>query len=229
MNILALDTTSAHSSVAVLRDDSILLEYNFTSMDNLSSLLIPSLEFLLKSLRLHLEDIELFGVGIGPGLFTGIRIGLSTIKGLLFAEPRPVVPVVTLNALAHKFGDARRPVVPLIDARRGEVYTARYLFRDGRVTESVAPRLAPIAELNTIFPVDEEHLFVGSGAEAHREWLRSQFRKSKIYSRSFFLASEIGRIAYREVLEGRFITDLQKLQPLYIRKPDAEIHAAASH
>ncbi len=97
MNILALDTTSRFSSIAVLRDDEIQLEYNFSSADNLSALLVPNLDFLLKSLKLDLERVDLLGVAVGPGLYTGIRIGLATIKGLLLGNDRPLVPVVKEN------------------------------------------------------------------------------------------------------------------------------------
>jgi tRNA threonylcarbamoyladenosine biosynthesis protein TsaB len=77
MIILSLDTSSRDASIAVLKDEDVLLEYNFSSQDNLSAMLVPSLEFILKALGLHMAQIDVFGVGIGPGLFTGIRIGID--------------------------------------------------------------------------------------------------------------------------------------------------------
>jgi len=78
MNLLCFDTTSRDASIAVLRDDEIVLEYNFSSRDDLSAMLIPSLEFLLRSLGVKVAQIDLFGVSVGPGLFTGIRVGPPT-------------------------------------------------------------------------------------------------------------------------------------------------------
>ena len=100
MNLLGLDTSSRDVSIAVLKDESLALEYNFISQDNLSAMLVPSLEFILKALGLQIAQIDVFGISLGPGLFTGIRIGMATLKGLAFAERKPVVGVISLKALA---------------------------------------------------------------------------------------------------------------------------------
>ncbi|MBE0665367.1 MAG: tRNA (adenosine(37)-N6)-threonylcarbamoyltransferase complex dimerization subunit type 1 TsaB, partial [Candidatus Aminicenantes bacterium] len=117
MNLLCFDTTSRDASIAVLRDEEILQEYNFSTRDNLSAVMIPSLEFLLRSLGMKISQIDLFGVAVGPGLFTGIRIGLATLKGMNFAAAKPMVAVNTLEALAFKFADSKKNIVALIDAR----------------------------------------------------------------------------------------------------------------
>ena len=222
MNILALDTTSAFSSIAVLRDGDIVLEYNFTSEDNLSAMLIPSMEFILKSVSLKLEEIDLFGIGIGPGLFTGIRVGLATLKGILFPKPKPLVPVITLKALACKFSASPRTIVPLIDARRDEVYLAGYRFDNGQCVELLEPSLIKVSQLAEKLANLKQLLFVGSGAENHRDVLKKNFPEAPLYYRSFFLASEIGKIAFASFQSGQYIIDLQQLLPLYIRRPDAE-------
>ena len=123
------------------------VEYNFSSEDNLSSLLIPSLQFLLKSLKLKPEDIDVFGIGIGPGLFTGIRIGLATLKGMLFGLRKPFVPVVTLHALAFKFVDSIRSIIPLIDAKRNEVYMGCYRSDEGGLVEAMETQIIYIIYL----------------------------------------------------------------------------------
>jgi tRNA threonylcarbamoyl adenosine modification protein YeaZ len=222
MNILALDTSSRFASIAVLNDDRIQLEYNFSSEDNLSSLLIPSLQFLLKSLKLKPEDIDVFGIGIGPGLFTGIRIGLATLKGMLFGLRKPFVPVVTLHALAFKFVDSVRSIIPLIDAKRNEVYMGCYRSDEGGLVEAMEPALLGMNPLLERIRQCEDKIFVGSGAETYRNWLRSNFKDGKLFYRSHFLASEIGKIAFQQYRNKNFQVDLQKLLPFYLRKPDAE-------
>ena len=115
MNLLSLDTSSRDASIAVLKNEDVLLEYNFTAQDNLSAMLIPSLEFILKALGLQIAQIDVFGIGIGPGLFTGIRIGMATLKGLAFAERKPIVGIISLKALAYKFVGTKKNIISLID------------------------------------------------------------------------------------------------------------------
>ncbi len=228
MNLLCFDTTSRDASIAVLRDDEILLEYNFSSRDDLSAMLIPSLEFLLRSLGLGVPQIDLFGVAVGPGLFTGIRVGLATLKGLNFASGKPVVGVNTLEALAFKFSDTRHTVVPLIDARKGEAYIGAYRFlppgAGGERIELLAPCLLRVEDAVPLLAPFPDKVFVGSGAENHGDLLRQKFPDSRLLYRSNFLASEIGRIALRRFHLQQYVTDLQQLHPVYIRKPDAESH-----
>ena len=224
--ILSLDTTSKFASISVANGEEVQLEYNFATRDELSVSLIPSLEFVLNSASLKLGDIDVFGIGVGPGLFTGIRVGLATLKGLLLAEPRPVVPVITLEALAYKYVDPVFTTAALIDARRDEVFMAVYRFSASQrqMEEVTAPELLPIRQLpERLQPLEPFH-FVGSGAEAHKAYIKKNFNQSKIHQRSCFLASEICKIAYRGCLKKTYLTDLQQLVPFYIRKPDAEQH-----
>lgn len=222
MIVLAFDTTSRDASIALLRDDEIALEYNFSSRDDLSAMMIPSLEFLLRSLGLKLPQVDLFAAAVGPGLFTGIRVGLATLKGLNFAAGRPMVGVSTLEALASKFADTRHTVVPMIDARKGEAYIAAYEFAAGERVERLAPRLLTLeAALPLLAPLPDK-VFVGSAAEDNGERLRREFPGGRLAYRSNFLASEVGRIALASYRRGRYVTDLRELRPLYIRKPDAQ-------
>ena len=226
--ILALDTASKHSSISISRGDDIRVEYNFTPLNELSASLIPVIEFVLNNARLTIEDIDAYGVGIGPGFFTGIRVGLSTLKGLLFGKNKPVVPVVTLKALAYKCIDFQPDftIIPLIDARRDEVYMSGYNCFNREMNEIISPQLVHMNRLEEeLYKYDikiETIHFVGSGARVHQEMIREKFEPGKIVDRSFFLASEIGKIAYTQFLKGDYIEDLQQLMPVYIRKPDAE-------
>jgi tRNA threonylcarbamoyladenosine biosynthesis protein TsaB len=226
VNLLCFDTTSRDASIAVLRDEEILLEYNFSSRDDLSAMMIPSLEFLLRSLGLQVPQIDLFGVAVGPGLFTGIRVGLATLKGLNFTGGKPMVGVNTLEALAFKFADTQRTIVPMIDARKGEVYLGAYRFdppqAGGEMIELLAPCLLPLRDAAPLLAAFSDMVFVGSGAENHGDLLRRDFSGGRLVYRSNFLASEIGRISLKRFRCSQFVTDLQELHPVYIRKPDAE-------
>lgn len=218
MILLALDTSSRDASIAVLRDGEIALEYNFSSRDDLSALLAPSLEFLLRSLELRLAQVDLLAAAVGPGLFTGIRVGLATLQGLNLAAGRPVIGVNSLEALACKLGDGAGTVVPLIDARRQEVYLAAYRFANGVRCERLAPRLLALAEVAPALAGLPDPVLVGSGAEEHGELLRRALPGCRIQYRSRFLASEVGRIALERFRNGAGAP----LRPAYIRRPDAE-------
>jgi tRNA threonylcarbamoyladenosine biosynthesis protein TsaB len=228
IKILSLDTTSRYSSISISRGEEIILEYNFATLDDLSETLAPSIESALKSAHepLNLEDIDVFGIGIGPGLFTGIRVGMATLKGILFGTGKPVAPVNMLEAAAYKYDDSTLPIVSMIDARRKEVYTAVYRFEDREPAEISAPALVGIdrlkEHLDQVFKPGEDFYFVGSGAEAYRDFIRENFNRARVLHRSLYLASEICAIAYRKYMKNQCITDLRELTPFYIRKPDAE-------
>ena len=222
MTILSLDTSSRDASIAVLKNEDVLLEYNFTSRDNLSAMLIPSLEFILKTLGLQMGQIDVFGVGIGPGLFTGIRVGMATLKGLAFAEKKPAVGVISLMALAYKFAGTKKNIMALIDAKKGEVYLGGYCFDNGEFVELVAPCLIKIADMIPLVAEFPDKIFVGSGAEKHMSFIKNNFSASRWLYRSNFLANEIGRITLKQFSRQQYLSDLQDLRPLYLRKPDAE-------
>jgi len=222
VNLLCFDTTSHQASIAVLRDGEVVLEYNFSARDDLAARMIPSLEFLLASLDMKVSQVDFFGVTVGPGLFTGIRVGLATLKGLNFSASRPVVGVNTLEALACKFADAANTVVPMIDARKGEVYLAAYRFAGGEMSELLPPCLVKAAEAATLLAPFAGKVMVGSGAERHGDLLKETVADARFLRRSQFLASEVGKIAWQRYRRRQFVTDLQELLPLYLRRPLAE-------
>jgi tRNA threonylcarbamoyladenosine biosynthesis protein TsaB len=222
MNLLGLDTSSRDASIAVLKDEDVLLEYNFTSRDNMSAILVPSLDFILKTLGLQIAQIDVFGICIGPGLFTGIRIGMATLKGVAFAERKPVVGVISLKALAYKFADTEKNIISLIDAKKGEVYLGGYCFNNNKFVELIPPCLLKIADIVPLVAKFPDKIFVGSGAEKHMDFLKNNFSASRRPYRSNFLANEIGKIALQQFRRQHYLTDLQDLCPFYLRKPDAE-------
>ncbi len=246
VHILGLDTTSRYSSIAISKNADIIGEYNFASFNRLSASLIPAISFLLGNAGLKIQDIDAFGVSIGPGLFTGIQVGLSTLKGLLFENKKPLVPVVSLKALALKIYATEDPVIhstsqkitfPIIDAKRDEVYLAGYRLSTAAgpgldLEEFFSPQLLHISQLkkelkSALTSIQQEKgeiIFTGSGSEAYRETVAPAVENAHICQRSAFLAPEICKISYRHFLtqDASLTRDLQQLMPLYIRKPDAE-------
>ena len=124
--ILSLDTSSLAGSVAILRDETTLGVISTRAEENYSSRIFRHLEFLLTDLTLKLADFDMFAVSAGPGSFTGLRVGLTAVKGWAEVYRRPVVGVSTLEAVAFQARDGRAVLVPALDARRGQMYFGVY-------------------------------------------------------------------------------------------------------
>ena len=220
--ILAFDTSSKYCSISISNGEEILSEYNFITDNKLSVILIPGIEFVLKTVNLDLKAIAAFGIGIGPGSFTGIRVGLATLKGLLFGNDKPIIPVLSLEALAYKYQKTKSLLIPIIDAKRNEIYMAGYHSFSNNIQEIIAPDLIRIEEIPAKLKGHSNLHFIGDGANIYKEYLHNNFKNSKLIYRSSFLASEMCRIANYRYLKRMAVTDIQYVKPFYIKKPDAE-------
>lgn len=141
MLTLGFDTATAACTVALVEDGRLLVELTVINPRIHSTRLLPLIDQALQEAGRRKQDLAGVACGVGPGSFTGLRIGLSTAKAIAFALGLPCAPVVTLQAMAHTLGPGAGWVAPVLDARRGEVYTA--LYRDGE--EVLPPRQVPLS------------------------------------------------------------------------------------
>ncbi len=150
MKILALDSSAVVASVALCEDDKLLAEYTLNNGNTHSETLLPMVESILRHWGITAKEIDLFAVSSGPGSFTGVRIGAATLKGLAFGSQKPCVGVSTLEAIATNLTVLPALICPVMNARRGQVYTA--LFRsDGQNLSRLMPDSAlSIAELDAL-------------------------------------------------------------------------------
>lgn len=225
MKILAFDGTAKAASVALIDDDRLLGHYTIDNGLTQSELLLPMAENLLQSLKLSFSDIDIFATSVGPGSFTGVRIGVSLVKGLAFGRNIPCVGVSTIEALAENLYPLRGIIVPCMDARRGQVYSATFRC-DGetfeRLTEDRAISLANLAEELKAF--DGEDIYIsGDGYAVATSALSSL--GVKLCKTPELLINESGgsvaRVAKRMYEKGEYTTDIE-LSPLYLRMPQAE-------
>ena len=147
MLTLAFESSAKAASVALLRDGSLISQYSQCSGLTHSRTLLPMAEDLLKNAELKLSDIDLFAVAHGPGSFTGIRIGVSTVKGLSWACDKPCVGVSTLEGMAWHGQAAGGLICPVMDARRQQVYNALFEIREGRPIRLTEDRPLSLDEL----------------------------------------------------------------------------------
>lgn len=221
--ILAFDTSSARGSVALLEGKDLRAELRVHSLQTHSSLLLGSIEFLLSRVGWELKELGLVAVGIGPGSFTGIRIGVATALGFAQSLSIPFAGVSGLDALAHQFSYPDGTVGVVLDAHRSQVFYGEYLSREGRIRSSGKSRLLPISDLER--HLANRHTYVvgdllacglGEAKRAGRRWPRPVLA-------DLFLAASIGRLAFSRKRRWR-MGDATVAEPLYIRPPDAIQH-----
>lgn len=216
MHVLAIDTASRTCSVAVCRNDDILAEITDGSGETHSRHLMAMVDRALSMSVGKLEAIDGLAVNRGPGSFTGVRIGISTAKGLAAAAGRPLVGVSGLAVLAWQALPTPHVICPMLDARRQEVYCARYRFQDGRLValtpETVCPPEAALKDAGT--PV----VLIGDGARAYRDRLAALLGPHFDLAPAFQHPIRAGVLAIiaRPRLE-QSENDLETLVPQYIR------------
>lgn len=222
MRVLAVDTTTPDGSVAVVDGSRVLAELAVRSASTHSSRLLSSIHFLLEALSLDVRGLDGFAVAPGPGSFTGIRIGLSTVKALVFASGKPVAAVSSLAALAFRLSDGgERWVAPVLDAKKGEVYASLADAKAG--LEPAVPEGAyPPAEFLRLAGSRRTILFSGGGAELYQLLIKERLGpKARFSPRPPFIASEIGILGVRILREGGGAT-AESLEPIYYRSSQAE-------
>ena len=221
MNTLSIDTSARTSSVALLNDDNILAEFFMNSGRNHAETLLPAIDNLLVSVGLKADQMDLFAFTAGPGSFTGLRVGMSTIKGLAFILQKPVIGVCTLDALARNVPDLPLPdvvVCPLMDAGRGQVFTALYANPEQGIFEKTLIECV-VRPDEFLSSMAGRVLFLGDGAEKYRNVI-----EELLPGRSFFLpphlnyvsAGAVGRVAWKKCHAGE-VSDIMTLSPDYLR------------
>jgi tRNA threonylcarbamoyladenosine biosynthesis protein TsaB len=221
--VLAVDTTTPSGSVALLKGPALLAEIDHDSPITFSQRLLPAIQFLLESNGLGIQDIGGFAVAVGPGSFTGLRIGLSTIKSFAYASGKSIAPVSTLVALARKISHPQnRLICPLLDAKKNEVYAALFQSKAGGLRELIPQGSYSPDALFSRLPANRIIHFIGSGVRVNRSLLFQYLKdKARLSRRTPFIAHEVGSIGF-EMLRDNKGKDIHELEPLYLRKSQAE-------
>ncbi|MFT3923086.1 MAG: tRNA (adenosine(37)-N6)-threonylcarbamoyltransferase complex dimerization subunit type 1 TsaB [Myxococcales bacterium] len=229
MLVLALDTSTFLGTVAVLRDGSLLAELSASVRASHGETLLPHVERVLTHAGVKLAELDLLAVGIGPGSFTGVRIGVATAKGLALAEQKPLVGVTSLRTLARGMGHGVGLAVPVLDAHKGEVYCAAYA-RDEHadLVEVVAPFHALPADAAQYLraAVPEERLWLaGDGLDRYGDALLAPLGKLVQRSPRFCDVPRAACLAHEAALlfERAGAPELATLEPLYLRPSDAKL------
>ena len=223
MNILGIETSTKTGSVAIVSEDGVVAQYSLNIEVTHSERLMSTVDRVLKDTGLVVHDLGGFSVAIGPGSFTGLRIGLSTVKGLALATGKPIAAVPTLQALAWNLPYSLYPVCPLLDARKNEVYAALYRFA-GTALVQVLPETA-ISIVKLAEKISEKVVFTGEGSRIYRSGIQEMFGERAVFApHSAILPSgaKVAEIGLDMIKSGRQ-AEPDRLTPLYIRRPEAEV------
>lgn len=222
MKILTIDTSSNCSSVA-LSDGPSLLGESILGEDRCNSGRLPeAISGLLAAAGLTPDGLDAFAVSLGPGSFTGVRVGIATVKGLAIATQKPVVGFSSLAMLAMNLPFSSAQVAPMFDARKNEVYAA--LYRCGSLPETLAGD-AVLSPARFLAAIDRPTLFVGDGAVRYRDLIQSTLGELALFApwhAHLPRASAGAVIALDAALKGEF-TPLALLNPTYLRASEAEL------
>ena len=227
MKILALDTATRSCSVAVTENDTLCVELTTRKNQTHSKHLMEVIDSVLGIAGFGVGDLDGFAVSIGPGSFTGLRIGISTIKGLAFATEKPVAGISTLAALAWQCVDRTLLICPLLDARKKEIYGATYRFDADRLVERI-PASAMDPEV-FIQNIKEPSVFIGPGAQLYREKIKSILGNLAHFvpqGQNMIRASSVAFLSLQRFSKND-TDEVASLIPHYIRKSDAELSVAA--
>ena len=231
MRILALDSSGLVASAAVLEaeadDEVTVAEYTVNYKKTHSQTLLPMLDEISKMTELDLDTIDAIAVAGGPGSFTGLRIGSATAKGLGLALKKPLIHVPTLHGLAYNLCGTDKLVCPIMDARRGQVYTGIYEFAGNDLTVLEDQMAVSIEELGEkLSAYDREIIFLGDGVSIFREALKERLLAGRPISfapahMNRQRGASIGALAIRYFQAGKTETAAEH-QPDYLRVSQAE-------
>ncbi|NWF53110.1 MAG: tRNA (adenosine(37)-N6)-threonylcarbamoyltransferase complex dimerization subunit type 1 TsaB [Nitrospirae bacterium] len=231
MKVLAIDTSTMFGGVAIMDDLSgLIVEIRLNIKSTYSERLMTTIDYALDKSGHRLSDIDVFAIAIGPGSFTGLRIGLSTVKGFAYTTGRPIVSVPTLEALAYHFPFCMYPVCTMLDARKKEVYSAVFKWdEDGfkrlmnEESVKIEKLIEKIAEEKKIS--NEKVIFTGDGVLLYRNVISGMFGEKAIFASLDKMVPSPAQIAFMGIKKAikREFSEPISITPFYIRRSEAEL------
>ena len=224
MLVLGLETATQSVGVAIGGPEGIIASFRSTRERRHAEALTPAIEFVCLQAQVDIGDVDVITVDMGPGSFTGLRVGLATAKALAYARHIPMVGICSLDLVAHPAAMmTQRIILSVIDARRGEVYYAMYQQVSGEVRRLIEPRVGPLSDVvEQLRMVGEDCLMVGDGAQRYAHLLQeSGVMTVAGHGFRFPNAESLVEIGAAKAMRGELVPE-SEIQPLYLRPPDAK-------
>jgi tRNA threonylcarbamoyladenosine biosynthesis protein TsaB len=229
MRILALDTSTKVLALGAY-DNGRICEYNLETATRLSGLLIPSIKRVLAALGWKMSDIDYLACGLGPGSFTGVRVGMAAVKAISWSLNKPIAGISSLDILAMNAQVEDAFVIPVIDAKRGLIYSSVYRIKNNVLKKATPYMLLSPADLaarikNKIGPgTGEKAVILGDAAGLYREEFRRSLPKARILDKDHWSirAGNIVRLALEKIRIKELLGSFE-LNPIYLYPPDCQI------
>lgn len=223
MRLLAIDTSTMTGGIALMEEENLIAESRLNVKVSHSERLMKELDHILNQSSLNIDDIDVFAVSIGPGSFTGLRVGLSTVKGLVYYSNKKIVSVSSLEALAYSLPFCKYPVCPMLDARKKEVYTAIFLWGDGGPIKIMDEQVIKIDDL--LSKIIDKTVFLGEGALLYKDKMRSFLGNKAIFAFPQDIYPSPASVAYLGMIKAKMgkFDDPAALTPCYMRRSEAEM------
>lgn len=223
MLIFGTDTCCMAATAALLSEERLVAQTVLNNKKTHSQNIMPMIEFMMEKAEVSPSDIDCFAAAVGPGSFTGVRIGVATVKALSFAAQKPCVAVSTLEALGHNVSHFSGIICPILDARRNQVYNA--LFEGGSMKRITDDRACAIDELLEELAAETQNvIFLGDGVPVFRNKIIEKLGDRAVFapvSLQMNLAASVAQIGLEKFIKGETIS-YDELVPQYLRLSQAE-------
>lgn len=226
MYLLGIETATPTGSVALVNEQGLIGEITLNLKSTLSARLLPAIHQLLTNSEVPFAKVDCLAVSLGPGSFTGLRVGVSTAKGLALAGDKPLVGVPTLDALAHHCYGPQPSICPLLDAKKKEVFAALYRRTESGEMQKLTPDLAIAPEKLMQEHIKGKTVFLGEGSRVYRDLIEGHLGPMAVFAPLHLSHPRAATVAFLGLGEwkcGRFIT-ATALAPTYVRPSEAELH-----
>lgn len=223
MYILAIDTSTKTASVALQKNTDLLMEIIVNLDLHHSEILLPIIDQVLKVTGICIRNIDYYTCTIGPGSFTGVRIGASTIKGLALAAEKPFIGISTLEALSMNLSGSPIMLCPMLDARKNQIYTALYRTNADGMLELKKAQCVTDVE-NFLKSIEHETFFIGEGAVKYKELIKEILPGLSFFAsnaQNYIMASAVGILAFNKIKSGASLI-MENFDIEYLRQSDAE-------
>lgn len=225
MLILGIETATEQISVALGGHEGVIARFEVARGRRHAEILTPAIDFVCGQADIGLEEIGVIAVDVGPGLYTGMRVGLAAAKALAYALRIPMIGISSLDLLAFPHRRSDRVVVPVIDARKGEVFYAMYRQVPGGLQQVVAPQVGPIDDLVAdLLARSQDVLCMGDGAHRYRSEILEGFH-CEIADDLHPSAAPLVQLAHARALREEWVQPAE-IRAVYLRQPDAQINWA---
>ncbi|MBD3184362.1 tRNA (adenosine(37)-N6)-threonylcarbamoyltransferase complex dimerization subunit type 1 TsaB [Candidatus Poribacteria bacterium] len=223
MIILGIETATMTGGVALIDDKRLISEYTLNVKTTHTARLMPALDLILRDSKIDKKQLEGIAVSIGPGSFTGLRIGLATAKGLAIGLDVPMAGIPTLEALASNIPFPEYQVCPVLDAKKKEVYATIYQHVDDKLVKKIPYQVMPPSTL--VNHIKEKTIFLGDALDAYRDFFTRELGKLALFApdaQRLPRAAVIAELGLARLKSGDYM-DIVTSEPIYIRPSDAEL------